>query len=117
MNYCTNCGNVINDGDTQCAKCGAAVNSQTGAGQAQNSGYIPTTHDIPKCTCCGHIGPMKTEALFTPMEIFLAIFFLILGVVPGLIYIGVHILRFGSKKNRRKICTKCKSKDMYTYVY
>ena len=77
----------------------------------------PTKHDVPKCTCCGHVGPWKVRSLFTPMEIILAIVFLCLGVVPGIIYIFVHISSYGNKNNRAKICTNCKAKNMFTFLY
>ena len=83
----------------------------------EQQGYIPTTHDVPKCTSCGFVGPWKVGALFTPLEIIIAIVFLCLGVVPGLIYIGIHIARYGSKSNRPKYCTRCKAKNMFTFLY
>lgn len=113
MSFCTQCGNAINEGETACSKCGAPaepiINHPTN--------HIPTTHDVPRCTCCGHIGPWKVSPLFSAIDIIIAIVLLCLGFVPGLIYIVVHIILFGSKNNRAKRCTKCNAKNLFTFLY
>lgn len=113
MIYCSKCGNSLEDNATVCEKCGTSTQSQTTV-----QGYSqPVTHDVPRCTCCGNVGEMKYGPLFTFKDIFIGAILTCLGFVPGIIYFTIHIIRYGNKRNREKICTKCGAKNMFTYLY
>lgn len=76
-----------------------------------------TTHDVPKCTCCGHVGPWKVDPLLTPMHWVIGIVLLFFGFVPGIIYLGVVAAIRSNKNNRGKTCTNCKAKNLFTFIY
>ena len=118
MSFCPTCGKELADGSNFCPGCGSAVNSAQLAnpGFSSNPG-IPIKHDLPKCTCCGHIGEWKTGPLFRPMDYVIGIGLLFLGFVPGLVYMGVVGLIRYDKKNREKICVSCNARNLFTYIY
>ena len=120
MSKCTTCGNEITNGESYCKVCGAPnnLNAQTqNYAQTQPQSYAPTYHDVPKCTHCGHIGPWKVQSILRPMDIVITIVLLFLGVIPGIVYAGVVIAIRANKDNREKICTQCKSKNLFTFNY
>lgn len=83
----------------------------------ENTSTMQTNHDIPKCTCCGNIGPWKVEPLFTGRHLLIGIVLMIFGFVPGLIYLGTVAVIRSNENNRAKICTKCKAQNMFTFLY
>ena len=94
------------------------VNVQPPYPGGQN-GY-PVQHPVPKCTCCGHIGPWQVEPVFRPLDWVLTILFLLIGIVPGIIYaIVVIAIRSGSHGDhyRAKTCTQCGAKNLFTFLY
>lgn len=79
-----------------------------------------TTHDVPRCTCCGHVGPWKEDPVFRPIDYVLTVFFLLLGIIPGIIYALVIFAIRGGKRGdayRTKYCTNCGAKNMFTFIY
>ena len=94
------------------------INNQQPQNSAPNA--QPTTHDVPKCTCCGHIGPWKEDPVFRPIDYILTILFLLLGIFPGIIYAVVIIAIRGGKRGdayRAKHCTNCDAKNLFTFIY
>ena len=92
-------------------------NPQYGApNYMQTPQYGMQRHSVPQCTCCGHIGPMKTGPLIKPMD-WVIFFALLLLCGCGFIYLGITIVCRMNKNNREKICTNCHAKNMFTYVY
>ncbi len=83
----------------------------------ENMTNMQTNHDIPKCNCCGNIAPWKLEPVLTGRHWIIGIILLIMGVVPGLIYLGTVVMIRSSKNNRAKICTKCNARNMFTFLY
>lgn len=116
--YCQKCGTELPDGSAFCASCGAQQ------GVPQGTPVIPVaaaqaymqTHDIPKCTCCGYVGEFKYGPLLTGKDI---LWFLLLLCLAGagFIFLLYKLITRGNKKNREKICPKCRAKNMYTYLY
>lgn len=122
--FCEKCGKEISNGAKFCSGCGSAVESVADTDQsynvennAQTDAGIPIQHDVPQCTCCGHIGPWKVGPVLRPMDFVIGIAFAFLGVFPGLIYLGVVAAIRINEKNREKICTKCNAKNLFTFRY
>ncbi len=86
----------------------------------QENNQQQTTHNVPKCNCCGHIGPWKEDPVFRPVDWILTIVFLLLGIFPGIAY-AVVVLAIRSGKHgdgyRNKRCTNCGAKNMFTFIY
>lgn len=77
-----------------------------------------TTHDVPKCTCCGHVGPWKLGPILRGIDWVIGIALMFLGVVPGFVYLGVvATIRASSKDKREKICPNCHAKNLFTFIY
>lgn len=118
--FCSKCGNKLDENAKFCSSCGTIINAPEAQKTDQAEGALkndPTHHTVPKCNYCGNIGEWKVGPLFRPMDYVLGIAFLILGVVPGLIYMGVvGFIRY-NKDNREKICKKCGAKNMFTNMY
>lgn len=74
-------------------------------------------NNIPKCTCCGYIGNWELDKVFRPMDWVIGIILLLLGIVPGLIYLGVVGLIRSNKDRRAKICPQCKARNLWTFLY
>jgi hypothetical protein len=55
------------------------------------------------CKACGYVGKQKTE---TPGQFWVELVLWIMLIVPGLIY---SVWRISA---RRKVCPKCKARDM-----
>lgn len=118
--FCSNCGKKLEDGAGFCSSCGAKVNGEQTNPNSQNSSAEfngPSHHTVPKCTYCGNIEEWKVGPLFRPLDYILGVTFLIFGVIPGLIYMGVVGLIRSNKNNREKICKKCGAKNMFTNMY
>ena len=47
------------------------------------SGFVPVTHDVPKCTCCGYVGPWKIRPIIRPVDWVITLFFLFFGFFSG----------------------------------
>ena len=106
---CPKCGKELKDDVRFCDGCGAQV--------ADVQQATPVTHDVPKCTCCGHVAPWVVGPLFRPMDIICGVLFMILGVFPGLIYLATIAVIRSNKNNREKTCAKCKAKNLFTFIY
>ena len=110
MPFCKNCGNQIKDDAVFCDKCGTNTADGTSGAQAM------TTHTVPKCTCCGHIGEMKPGPLLRGSDI-LWICLLMLLAGAGFVYLIFILIVRANPAKREKICPNCKSQNMITYVY
>lgn len=110
--YCNKCGNVIQESSEFCHYCGNKFNNEE-----MKSARAPVRHTIPKCTCCGYVGEWKKEPVLRTMDIIIGLFLLIIGVIPGIVYIGVVALIRSNENNRGKICPSCKSKNLWTFLY
>lgn len=106
--FCQKCGAEIPDGSDYCQNCGQISNSM--------GNKSPTKNDVPKCTCCGYVGPWKVDSLFRPMDWVIGIILLFL-FGTGLIYLLVVGLIRSNKDNRTKICPKCGAKNLWTFLY
>ena len=123
-NYQTNQNNQHFDPQTsygeqfgQC-DCHRHENAQVPYPGGQNA--YPTQHSVPKCTCCGHEGPWKVDPVFRPVDWILTILFLLLGILPGVVYATTIILIRGGKRGdhyRAKTCPKCGAKNLFTFLY
>ncbi len=113
--FCTKCGKEVKDGMKFCANCGNPVENVQEVTEVKNTGS--TKRDVPKCTHCGYEGQWKVGPLLRPIDFIIGIIFLIFGVVPGLIYIGVVAAIRSNEDNREKICPKCNSKNLWTFFY
>ena len=71
-------------------------------------------HDVPKCTCCGNVGPWKVEPVLRGIDWVIGIALMILGFVPGIVYLVVVFALRSKEDKRAKICPKCKAKNMFT---
>lgn len=106
--FCSKCGKELSDEAVFCPGCGNSLNAQS----------VPASqsHDVPKCTRCGHVGKMKPGPLFRKSDIlWIALLMFLAG--SGFIYLLYILIVRGNPKNREKICPKCKSTNMFTYVY
>lgn len=112
MSFCPNCGKEVAAGAPFCSACGSAMN-----GFGNENRNTPVPHDVPKCTCCGHVGQWKVGPIFRPVNLVIGIVLMIMGFVPGLIYLGVVFLLRSNEKNREKICVKCNARNMFTQIY
>lgn len=86
-------------------------------GETTNTTNTPTKHDVPKCTCCGHVGPWKEEAALTGKHWIIGLILMIFGFVPGLIYLLVTLAVRSGKNNRAKICRNCDARNLFTFIY
>ncbi len=82
-----------------------------------NTNNQTMTHQVPKCLACGNVEKWKIEPVFRGVDRVIGIVLLIMGVVPGLIYLGTVGLIRSNKNNRAKICKKCGSRNMFTFTY
>lgn len=122
--FCNNCGKEIDDKSMFCIHCGTSVGQMSNQTQQPQDfaektipKYTPpTTHTVPKCTCCGNIGELKPGPLLRKSDIlWICLLFCLAGA--GLIYL-IFILIVRSDPNKReKICPKCNSVNMFTYLY
>lgn len=110
--FCNKCGCQLADDSKWCSSCGAAV----GGNVTQENTGAPQTHNIPKCTCCGHVGEMQPGPLLRKSDI-LWILLLFVTFFGGFVYLAYILMLRADPKKREKICPKCKSQNMYTYVY
>lgn len=109
--FCQKCGAQNPDNVVKCQSCGEPLQNVVTV-QAQAS-----KHDVPRCTCCGYVGEWKLDSVFRPVDFVIGIPLLILGIIPGVIYlVTVGLIR--SNKNRRaKICPQCKARNLWTFFY
>ena len=118
--FCSKCGNKIDDNAKFCSSCGAVIGeSDVKANTSENvsNSNAPTHHTIPKCTCCGNVEEWQVGPLFRTMDFIIGAVLLLVGFVPGLVYMGVvGFIRY-NKDNREKICKKCGAKNMFTNLY
>lgn len=78
--------------------------------------YMPTTHSVAKCTCCGAVGQFKPGPLLRKNDI-IWILMLMLAAGAGFLYLAYVVITRADPNKREKICQNCKSKNMYTYLY
>lgn len=76
-----------------------------------------TKHDVPRCTCCGNVGPWKVEPVLLGKHWAIGIVLMIFGFVPGLVYLGITVAIRSNEDHRAKICTSCKARNMFTFLY
>jgi len=93
-----------------------AHNSALAAAAATAIPATPTSHQVPKCLSCGHVGPWKVDGLFRPMDWLIGLGFLVF-FGTGLVYMLVVGLIRSNKNNRAKICTNCKARNMFVFQY
>ncbi|MBQ8131584.1 MAG: zinc ribbon domain-containing protein [Bacilli bacterium] len=113
--FCSNCGNQLEENAKFCKECGEKVESKKEKKETKESGEHQ--HDVPKCTHCGYVGQWEVGPVFRSMDYIIGICFLILGVVPGLVYLGVVGAIRSNPDNREKTCPKCKAKNLWTFFY
>ena len=77
----------------------------------------PEKHDIPRCTCCGHIGKWKVEPVLTGKHWGIGLLLMVLGIVPGVVFLGVTMVVRSNQKNRNKICLNCGAHNLFTFFY
>ena len=106
MKTCSKCGKELLEEVVVCPECGCSTAQQNAV----------TTHDIPKCTCCGHIGEMKPGPLLRNSDI-IWIILLFVTMFGGFVYLAYVLITRLDPNKREKICSNCKSVNMYTYVY
>lgn len=82
-----------------------------------NGNYVPTTHAVPKCTCCGAVGQTKPGPLLRSSDWLWLILLFIFGMVGGFVYLIFILMIRGNPKKREQICTNCGAKNMFTYLY
>lgn len=78
---------------------------------------VPTKHDVPKCSHCGHVGPWKVEPVLLGIHWVIGIILMILGIVPGIVFLAVVAIIRSNADNRAKICPHCKAKNLFTFIY
>ena len=74
-------------------------------------------HNIPKCLSCGTITKWKIEPLFTSSHLAVGVVLLVMGVFPGIIYLGTVTVIRSNPNNRAKICPRCGGRNMWTFMY
>ncbi len=109
--YCKECGSKLDEEVKFCPNCGAKVKEDEKDEKKEKK------HDKPKCTCCGYEGDWVLGPLLRPMDYVLGAIFLVMGIVPGLIYIGVVAAIRNNPDNREKVCPKCNAKNLWTFFY
>ena len=114
--FCSKCGNEIKNNANFCSMCGNSV-SNNAAETDNQSNNIPTHHEIPKCNYCGNIAHWNVGPILRPMDFVIGVGLLLLGFIPGLVYLGVVAVIRSDEKNREKICTKCGARNMFTNLY
>lgn len=77
----------------------------------------PTKHDVPKCSCCGYIGPWKVEPVLLGVHWVIGIVLMLFGFVPGVVFLIVVAAMRSKEDNRGKICPNCKGKNLFTFLY
>ncbi len=115
--FCSKCGSEIKNDVKFCSMCGSSVSVNVADTGNQSSNAVPTHHEIPKCNYCGNIAPWKVGPILRPMDFVIGVALLLLGFIPGLVYLGVVALIRSNDKNREKICTKCGARNMFTNLY
>ena len=111
MKFCPNCGNEITENNSFCPNCGQQLSSASGL-----TSNPVSTHAVPKCTCCGHVGEMTPGPLLRKNDIlWIVMLFFLAGA--GFIYLAYILITRSKPNNREKICPNCKSQNMFTYVY
>lgn len=78
--------------------------------------YTPTTHSVPKCTCCGTVGEIKPGPLLRGSDI-LWICLLMVACGAGFLYLLFILIIRANPKKREQICKHCGSKGMFTFYY
>lgn len=111
--YCKNCGAEIKEGQAFCQNCGG---NATQSYNEQSNNYVPTKHDVPRCTCCGYTGPWKIDSLLRPIDWVLSICLLPLAGAGFFYFITVIAVR-ANKSRRAKICPSCKARNLWTFIY
>lgn len=115
--FCKNCGQQLSDDAKWCSSCGTPVDGNAQPMQNQpNYQNQPTTHNVPKCTNCGHVGAMQPGPLFRKNDL-LWIVLLMFAFGGGLIYAAYIALTRWDPNKREKICPNCGSVNLYTMLY
>ena len=114
--FCQKCGAQNPDNAAHCTACGQLMQ---GTVQVQPQVQVggPQRHDVPRCSCCGYVGQWQVESLFRPMDWVIGILLLILGIIPGIVYLVTVALIRSNKDRRAKICPSCKARNLWTFFY
>lgn len=134
--FCQKCGAKNPDDANSCTSCGQPFQAPVVQAQAyqptpQNpffgqqmpqqpyiqQGAPQQRHDVPRCTCCGYVGPWKVDSLFRPIDYVIGIILLICFIIPGITYLGTVALIRANKDRRAKICPSCKARNLWTFFY
>ena len=118
--FCYKCGKQIEDDAKFCSSCGAVINgdkTQQENRVKEGNNNSPIHHEKPKCTYCGNVEDWQVGPLFRTMDYVIGIGLCVMGILPGIAYLGVVGLIRSNKDNREKICKKCGAKNMFTNMY
>ena len=105
--FCKNCGKEVSNSESKCSNCDF---SATYKAESNN-------HNVPKCTYCGYIGNWKSGPILRGIDFVIGIILLLIGVIPGIVYLGVVAAIRSKEDNREKICPKCNAKNLWTFIY
>ncbi|MBR3459283.1 MAG: zinc ribbon domain-containing protein [Clostridia bacterium] len=109
--YCTKCGARLEESAMVCPNCGASQSSSPSQDSIQQ-----TVHSVPRCTCCGAINEFKPGPLFRTSDI-IWLLLLLFFFGAGIVFAIFILITRGNPGKREKICKKCGSVDMFSYVY
>ncbi len=129
--YCKKCGSELEENANFCPKCGTPQ-QETPAPQNTTENHLfdklktgslsgkntvnPVKGKKPRCTHCGYVGNWKLGPLLRPIDFIIGIAFLLFGILPGLIYMGVvAVIRYNPDR-REKICPQCKAQNLWTFI-
>lgn len=121
---CNNCGNEVGEENIFCGKCGAKQYQEENA-------YMQYRHEEPLCTVCGSVGEWIIDPVVKSGHVLVAFVLMIFDaiicaaynffagyiiILAPLLYLIV-VATYRSSNPRNKICAKCKSANMFTFMY
>ena len=128
--FCKNCGSALEDQANFCPKCGTLQANPSQQQPAQNSTNLfgsttPTdytnmpsgmSNQTPRCTHCGYVGNWTVGPILRPIDFIIGIVLLLLGIIPGVVYLGVVAAIRMNPDRREKICPRCKAQNLWTFI-